>query len=162
MYTGIILAGGNSSRMGKDKSLVNSNVERLAFEMRKSGCQRIIVMCGNEDRTTLFEEDCVVDSKDNLAESLMDVISRINGIIQLAPCDAYLADSDLFSDIKGVPVDDKGRRQPLLAKLNSGDDLIMSKKISEMFNNIPSCNGGIKARNINTPSEFEEIQSYLD
>ena len=59
-------------------------------------------------------------------------------------------------------MDDKGRRQPLLAKLNSGDDLIMSKKISEMFNNIPSCNGGIKARNINTPSEFEEIQSYLD
>ena len=34
MQTGIILAGGKSTRMGEDKSLIHANVERLADEMR--------------------------------------------------------------------------------------------------------------------------------
>ena len=161
MQTGIILAGGKSTRMGEDKSLIHSNVERLANEMRAAGCKRILVMCGNLERVDLFQEECIVDSKDSLAESLFEVIQGLSGIVQLAPCDAYLADAELFSKIDGVPIDDVGERQPLLAKFDTSAKLKSSKKISEMFENIPSCEGGIKARNINTPSELKEIQSFL-
>ena len=162
MQTGIILAGGLSSRMGQDKSLINSNVSRLANELRSAGCSRIIVMCGTVERMDLFEEECVIDSKETLAESLYDFISQLTGKIQLAPCDAYLADADLFSKIDGVPTDDLGNRQPLLAKFDTNKVLRRSVKVSEMFQDVRSCEGGIKARNTNTPEEFKEILSHLN
>jgi len=162
LLTGIILAGGESSRMGIDKALINSNVERLASEMRSAGCNRIIVMCGTDERAEMFSEECVTDSKPSLAESILDLLATLDGAIQLASCDAYLADADLFSKINGVPLDDSGIRQPLLAKFDISAGLNHSSKITEMFENIPSCEGGIKARNVNTPDEFKAIEQYLD
>lgn len=147
--------------MGEDKSLLNSNVERLSRELEESGCERVIIMCGSEDRTDLFSGECHIDTKETLAESLFELISTLHGKIQLAACDSYLADQELFSKIRGVPLDDKGNRQPLLARFDSKDELKLSQKISEMFQDIPSCEGGIKARNINTPEEFKEIQFFL-
>ena len=147
--------------MGKDKSLLNSNVERLSRELQASGCERIIIMCGSEERSDLFLGECHIDTKETLAESLFELISDLHGTIQLAPCDAYLADEELFSRIRGVPVDDDGNRQPLLARIENQNELIQSQKVSQMFQNIPSCEGGIKARNVNTPEEFKEIQSFL-
>ncbi|NDF34135.1 MAG: hypothetical protein EB157_06200, partial [Euryarchaeota archaeon] len=147
--------------MGEDKSLLNSNVERLARELETSGCGRVIIMCGSEDRADLFPGECYIDTKETLAESLYELISTLQGTIQLAACDAYLADEKLFSKIQGVPLDDEGNRQPLLARFDSKERLIQSQKISDMFQNIPSCEGGVKARNINTPEEFKEIQSFL-
>lgn len=147
--------------MGEDKSLLNSNVERLSRELEISGCERVIIMCGSEERADLFPGECHIDTKETIAESLFELISSLHGTIQLAPCDAYLADGELFSRIRGVPTDDEGNRQPLLAKFDSKDELIQSQKISDMFQKIPSCEGGIKARNINTPEEFKEIQSFL-
>jgi molybdopterin-guanine dinucleotide biosynthesis protein A len=150
MKTGIILAGGHSSRMGEDKSLINSNVTRLSKEMRKSGCTRVIVMCGTKERSSLFEEECVPDSSETLAESLLNLLSGLRGRVQLAPCDAYLADAEFFSTIEGVPTDDSGERQPE-----------HSIRISEVFRNLPSCKGGLQARNTNTPTQLKEIQSLL-
>ena len=147
--------------MGSDKSLINSNVGRLADEMRKSGCSRVIVMCGTAQRSELFDEECIPDSADNLSDSLLSVISQLKGSVQLAPCDAYLADEELFSRIDGVPVDDNGKRQPLLAKFDSSMKFERAPRIRDLFHLIPSCEGGIKARNVNTPEEFMEIQSYL-
>lgn len=147
--------------MGEDKSLLNSNVERLSRELEASGCERVIIMCGSENRADMFPGECHIDTKETLAESLFELISSLRGTIQLAACDAYLADEELFSMIRGVPIDDGGKRQPLLARIENQNELIKSEKISEMFQNIPSCEGGIKARNINTPKEFKEIQSFL-
>ena len=84
LQTGIILAGGISTRMGFDKSMINSNVSRLANEMRNAGCESVKVMCGTIERAKLFDEDCLVDSKETLAESLLEVIAQIQGVIQLA------------------------------------------------------------------------------
>jgi hypothetical protein len=147
--------------MGEDKSLINSNVYRLAVEMKSSGCERIIVMCGTPERAELFELECVSDYAESLGESLFELVSELKGRIQLAPCDAYLADSGLFSRITGVPVDDNGTRQPLLANFNSSELIVKSARISKMFEKFPSCEGGIKARNTNTPDEFKEIQRFL-
>ena len=133
MQTGIILAGGKSKRMGQDKSLINSNVNRLANELRLAGCTRVVVMCGTTERATLFDEECVIDSKETLGESLFEFVSGLSGLIQLVPCDAYLADAELFSRITGVPIDDFGNRQPLLAKFDSSQRILRSKKVSEMF-----------------------------
>tara|TARA_B100000614_G_scaffold100787_1_gene90577 strand:- start:5048 stop:5407 length:360 start_codon:yes stop_codon:yes gene_type:complete len=119
-------------------------------------------MCGSAERMALFDEECIIDSKESLAESLFDFITELSGSVQLAPCDAYLADAELFSNTNGVPTDDFGKRQPLLAKIEDLGQLRNSKKISEMFQDIQSCDGGIKARNINTPEEFKEILSYLN
>jgi molybdopterin-guanine dinucleotide biosynthesis protein A len=147
--------------MGSDKSLIHSNVERLADELRKSGCSRVIVMCGTPQRSELFDEECIPDSADNLSDSLLTLLSQLNGSVQLAPCDAYLADEELFSRIDGVPVDDNGKRQPLLAKFDSSMKFEQAPRIRDLFQLIPSCEGGIKARNVNTPEELMEIQSYL-
>ncbi len=159
MITGIIVAGGKSSRMGQDKSLINSNVERLADEMRSYGCDNVLVMCGSPDRSDLFDQECICDTAETLAESLYDLILNINGRIQIAPCDAYLADAELFATIDGVPVDDNNVRQPLLANIDSVAALTRDKKLTTMFRKVPSCSGGIKARNTNTPEQFKEIQS---
>ena len=147
--------------MGQDKSLINSNVNRLAREVNSSGCERIIVMCGTLERAELFELECVPDMADSLGESIFELVSRIEGRIQLAPCDAYLADSELFDGIRGVPLDDNGVRQPLLANFDSNEMVVKSTKISEIFESFPTCDGGLKARNKNTPEEFMEIQRFL-
>ena len=61
-----------------------------------------------------------------------------------------------------MPTDDLGNRQPLLAKIDADSPLGISVKISEMFQDIQSCDGGIKARNTNTPEELREILSHLN
>ena len=147
--------------MGEDKSLINSNVDRLAAEMKSSGCDRVIVMTGTSERAELFDLECVPDYAESLGESLFELVSELEGRIQLAPCDAYLADSELFLRIIGVPIDDNEIRQPLLANFYSRDLVVKSAKISKMFEDFPSCDGGLKARNTNTPDEFREIRRFL-
>jgi len=159
--TGIIIAGGKSTRMGKDKSLLNQNVSRIQTELGKVGCESVYIMCGSKERIALFDGNCVPDSKSNLAQSLLDLIKDIEGEIQLVPCDAYLVDAEFLQNINGVPVDDNGERQPLLARITDKALLVNSDKITEVFENIQSCGGGLKARNFNTPEEFMEIESLL-
>ena len=157
MLTGIILAGGKSTRMGKDKAFLKGGVARLAEELRNARCTRIIVMCGTKERSELFAEECVVDAGKTLAESLKILLSTLEGEIQLAPCDAVLADAAFFSSISGIPLDQNGSRQPLLARFHLPLPPTNSDKITELFAHLPSCPGGIKATNVNTPVEFKEI-----
>lgn len=157
MLTGIILAGGKSSRMGEDKAFLRGGVTRLAEELRKSGCDRIIVMCGSSERKELFSEECVIDQGETLAESLMIVLSKLQGEIQIAPCDAIHADAEFFSSLNGVPLDQTGNRQPLLARFLLPLPENTSNKISDIFKQIPSCEGGIKASNANYPRDLREL-----
>jgi molybdopterin-guanine dinucleotide biosynthesis protein A len=157
MLTGIILAGGKSTRMGKDKAFLRGGVIRLAEELRNAGCSRIIVMCGTKERSDLFSEECIEDTGETLAESLKIVLDSLEGEIQLSPCDAVLADAEFFSSLTGVPLDQNGSRQPLLARFHLPLPHINSDRMTEMFAHIPSCPGGIKATNVNTPEEFKEI-----
>jgi len=157
MLTGIILAGGKSTRMGEDKAALFDNVSRLSKELKLAGCDNIIVMCGDESRINLFDEDCVVDRGFCLAESLRFVLSSLTGEIQLAPCDAYLADCELFERIAGVPVDQNGFRQPLLSRFMLPFEGVESNKLTDMFSHLPSCEGGLKASNANTPEELDDL-----
>jgi|ETNmetMinimDraft_21_1059911.scaffolds.fasta_scaffold306002_1 molybdopterin-guanine dinucleotide biosynthesis protein A len=155
--TGIILAGGTSQRMGEDKAFLRGGVARLADELRKAGCIRVIVMCGTKERIELFDEECIIDSHDDLASSIKTVLNGLKGEVQLVPCDAVLADSSFLSSITGVPIDEHGERQHLMARIALPLPEIDSKKVSDLFDYLPSCEGGIKASNVNTPDELKGI-----
>jgi molybdopterin-guanine dinucleotide biosynthesis protein A len=155
--TGIILAGGASQRMGEDKAFLRGGVARLADELRKAGCSRVIVMCGAKERVGLFDEECVIDSHDDLASSIKTVLEGLDGEVQLVPCDAVLADFSFLASISGVPIDQNGERQHLMARVPLPLPNIDSKKISDLFDHLPSCEGGVKASNINTLDELKEI-----
>jgi molybdopterin-guanine dinucleotide biosynthesis protein A len=163
MYTALILAGGSSLRMGSDKAFLKGGVERLCSELRKGDCSKIIVLCGNKSRVGLFVEECWPDPNENMsvAEILRWAIARLEGEIQLVPCDAFLADQRLFSVLKyGVPLDASGRRQPLLARLQASDDLGSSLRVEEMLGYLPSQNlgsRGMLAKNVNSPEDFKGI-----
>ena len=163
MYTALVLAGGNSVRMGRDKAFLEGGVERIITELKKDKCKRIIVLCGKESRAELFSEECWPDPSAGMsvADILRWAIEKLEGAVQIVPCDAFLADQRLFSLLKyGVPIDNDGRRQPLLAKLKASDDLGSSSRVEEMFAYLPSLDLGTDARlavNINSPEDFSQI-----
>ena len=154
MYTALILAGGLSSRMGQDKAFMHGGVPRLANELRKSGCTKIIVLCGSTKRVEMFDEECWPDPEgiECLAEVIRWAIKKLEGVIQLVPCDAFLVSSEFFTKMRiGVPLDGDHRRQPLLARIRKNSDLINSNHIETMFQNIPS---------IRLPEVIHEIKNF--
>lgn len=156
MYTALILAGGLSSRMGQDKAFMHGGIPRLAKELRQSGCTKIIVLCGSEERVELFDEECWPDPGDAvcLAEVIRWAINKLEGVIQLVPCDAFLVSSKFFTEMNiGVPLDGEGRRQPLLARIGKKSEIIHSNRIETMFQNIPS---------VKLPKVLHEIKNFND
>lgn len=154
MYTALILAGGLSSRMGQDKAFMYGGITRLAKELRQSGCTKIIVLCGSEERAGLFDEECWPDPENAgcLAEVMRWAINKLEGVIQFVPCDAFLASSKFFTKMSiGVPLDGEGRRQPLLARIEKKSALIHSNRIETMFQNIPS---------VKLPEVLHEIKNF--
>jgi hypothetical protein len=82
-------------------------------------------------------------------------------VIQIVPCDAFFADHRLFSVLEyGVPLDDNARRQPLLARLETSDDLGSSSRVEEMFAYLPSQDLGVHGKlaiNVNSPDDIKGI-----
>ena len=91
----LILAGGKSIRMGRDKALLYDSVNQLSQKLTSRG-NRIIVACGSPNRANLFNSECWLDPSDAL--SLADVLRAFVQVhdeeIQLFPCDMYNLDDE--------------------------------------------------------------------
>ena len=89
----LILAGGDSHRMGQDKALLYDSVNNLLRSLEDKGC-RVVVACGSQERSVLFSGTSWPDPIE--AESLADVIrmfaTEYDEEIQLFPCDMYRLD----------------------------------------------------------------------
>jgi len=156
MVTGVIFAGGKSKRFGSDKALLGG-VERIAGLMRKCDFTRVVVLCGNSERSSLFKEECWPDPHwcDGILEVIKWAIGKIDDEIQLAPCDAIYLDEEVVSKNRGVPLDENGLRQPLLARLPRGF-IPNGDSITEMMSEIKSqeFKNPIRVRNVNRPEDL--------
>lgn len=119
----VILAGGKSSRMGKDKAFLRGGVARIRQLALDAGVERVVTLGGDELRCELFEGEVIADPQgaNGIGEILFSVINQIDDDIQLIPCDAYSLQSDglqaLLELEQGVPLDSEGKRQLLMARL---------------------------------------------
>jgi len=145
MTTFIILAGGESSRMGQDKSLMERGTNRIYHLCNEIIDSRIITLCGDESRIDLFEGEVWPDPS-NLSGALEVIkwcLNNIEGKIQLIPCDAFNLEKEginwLHNYENATPVDGFGNRQPLLSLISNKQLLnFSSRNIRDLFAGIPS------------------------
>ena len=161
MVTVLILAGGKSDRMGQDKALMDGGVEHLRALAIDAEVERIITLCGDHNRIPLFEGEVWPDPLQctSLREVLEWVFGKIEGAIQLIPCDAFQLQSEglqcLLSSKGGVPLDENGKRQPLLAHCPRDWSLAPpSGNVSSLFSSLKDLDVGIlsaQMKNFNAP-----------
>lgn len=123
--TVFILAGGESLRMRKDKGLMFGGVDRLKGLLDACGLQRVIVLCGSEERATLFEGDVWPDPFPigGVHHLIEWAYGQVDTACLFLPCDAFLMEEGAIQNLLnqsqegGVPLDLNGRRQPLFAHI---------------------------------------------
>ena len=169
MVTVLILAGGKSDRMGQDKALMDGGVEHLRTLALDAEVERIITLCGDDNRIPLFEGEVWPDPKE--CDSLMDLIlwsiSQIKDEVLLIPCDAFNLTvkgiTELSKQQNCLPLDEQGNRQPLLAKIS--DSAMLERgavSLTELFAKFPTYSNQDLAsqfNNFNQNSDLKNLHS---
>lgn len=142
---------------------MNGGVARLCRVAWRCGAERVITLCGPEERKKMFPGEVWSDPEhcSTLIEILQWVFAKVSRPIQLIACDAFeLEDEGLNALIEsggGVPCDIKGFRQPLLANCPLNWNLGQSDgTITSMFEQLETLDLGLlnaQMRNINSPQE---------
>ena len=140
---------------------MEGGVKHLRALALNAGVKRIITLCGGDDRVPLFDGEVWPDppSCTSLCEVLQWAFGKIDGTIQLIPCDAFKLQLNglefLLSSEGGVPLDEHGKRQPLLAHCPEGWNLAPSfGDVSSLFSSLQDLDAGVltvQMKNFNTP-----------
>jgi len=134
----LILAGGKSTRMNQDKSVMFDSVNKLSQILTAREC-RVIVACGSEERTSLFNAECWIDpvGMESLAQVIHSFTQEYDEEIQLFPCDMFRLDEDALDVIlaqqPGIPIDSNGREQFTLARIPEGYNVQEVMSLRELF-----------------------------
>ena len=142
MYPALILAGGASKRMGKNKATMivegDPMIVRVAHALRDAGCQSILVAVrdGHQRHEIMgalrhltnveyiLDNDLERSAKSGLKSALRICADRGIQRIQLAPCDTPWIDSQVFERLQDgsqAVIMPKGERlQPLLSLVDVG------------------------------------------
>ena len=167
--TVFILAGGKSLRMRKDKGLMFGGVDRLKGMLEACGLHDVIVLCGSDDRSILFQGEVWPDPP--ALEGVHHLIEWACGQVETAclllPCDAFLMEEEAIqyllnqSQDGGVPLDVDGRRQPLFAHIPKGYEFpFRSSSVSHLLQPLPSIQMETLASAFTNFNSAEDLQDH--
>ena len=164
----IILAGGESTRMGEDKALMFDNTSRIQKMAEKIGVRDCIILCGEKGRERLFQGNVWADpiSVNGILDTIIWISKQIKGRIQLIPCDCFQIQQSgleyLLRMNDSLPVDEYGLKQPLLANFYPENISLEGETLNQIFSNLAIDNGFDEPgqfNNFNTQEEVDLIRS---
>lgn len=182
--TGIILCGGQSLRMGRDKSLMqigNLPLYRIQLERVADYCIQVFISCRKEQAVNYPDAQVIIDQLDNIgpAAGILAAGKILPEVLLLIlPCDMVLKNDDLLRQLcskvtestlgcffienaSGIIQPFPGIYSPtLLEQFNMEVDkgMLSIRKFLEKQQNIttlPIKRGEI--HNLNTPEDFEAV-----
>ena len=167
MTTVLILAGGKSTRMKQDKSIMFGGVKRIRDECIKANIARIITLCGSNDRMQLFHGEVWPDPDNchGIFPVIKWAINELDDDVLLIPCDAFniseIGITELISQENCVPADEFGNRQPLFARISNQTELVSTAaSLTDLFERFPTHENKVisaEFNNFNLPADLTNL-----